>query len=255
MGTESAASSNISTAASLATLITALTGGGNKTATNSGGTTTQTSTKQTTIDAAGLQSLIQSMLENESTGLAKVASGSKQAGLYNSSANTLLVNDLISRASNAAALASAPTTETQTTTTPTTTSVTSSEGLLSNATTLLPLLGAGLLMKKDSSGKSMFDTLAESVGGYFGGSGQSSAYDLVAGGISEDTMGSNAISSLLDNYSQTSNVEANALTSIVPEIDASTVSDVGSSVLDYLSSAGDSVVSGAKDLWDTLFSW
>ena len=250
----SALDQNINTAASLSILLSTLLGSGDKTTTTSGGTST--TTKQTNIDAAGLQSLIQSMLEDQSTGLAKVASGSKQAGLYNASTNTLLVNDLISRASNAAALASAPTT-TKTTTTPQT-QVTASEGMLgANSNVLLPLLGAGLLMKKDDAGKSVFDNLLGSV---FGGSSGSESGDFALGGMSviDSSTGSSALDTALNlgtgalqsTTSAWTDLIANPLDEIVSSID---YGDVASSVTD--SGLFDSISTGAKDLWDTISSW
>ena len=162
----SALNQNINTAAGLAQLASALFGKGDTTTTRSGGTTT--STKQTQISQEGLKSLIQSMLEDQSTGLAKVASGGRASGIYNASTQQLLVNDLISRASNAAALASSPTTTT--TTSPKVTETSKQAGMLGSGgnNLMLPLLGAGLLLKKDASGKSMFDTLSGAVGGFFG---------------------------------------------------------------------------------------
>lgn len=250
----SALGQNINTAASLSTLLSTLLGSGDQTTTTSGGTST--TTKQTNIDAAGLQSLIQSMLEDQSTGLAKVASGSKQAGLYNASTNTLLVNDLISRASTAAALASAPTTTTKTSTPET--RVISAEGMLgANSNVLLPLLGAGLLMKKDDAGKSVFDNLLGSV---FGGGSSSESGDFALGGMSviDSSTGSSALdtalnlgtSALQSTTSAWTDLIYNPLDQIVSSID---YGDVASSVTD--SGLFDSISTGAEDLWDTIISW
>lgn len=60
----------------------------------SGGTTTQTSGLEITDE--GRQKMIQDLLES-SSGLAETSSGQRRAGLYNSSTNQLLVNDLMDR--------------------------------------------------------------------------------------------------------------------------------------------------------------
>lgn len=54
-------------------------------------------TQTDSISSDGLNALLQHILESNS-GLAQVASGEKGAGLYNSSTNQLLINDLLTRA-------------------------------------------------------------------------------------------------------------------------------------------------------------
>jgi hypothetical protein len=66
---------------------------------NSGGTTTSGSkTTSSNVSQDAVNALVQQILEG-SQGLAATASGQKRAGLYNSSTNQMLVNDLIARAS------------------------------------------------------------------------------------------------------------------------------------------------------------
>ncbi len=60
--------------------------------------TSGSSTETTSISAEGLQAMLDALLEDETTGLAKVSSGKNTAGLYNSATQTLLLNDLITRA-------------------------------------------------------------------------------------------------------------------------------------------------------------
>lgn len=76
-----------------------------------GKTTTQT--QQTHLTPEAMNRLIQQMMEGTS-GLAATAGGQKGAGLYNSSTNQLLINDLLTRVSGEAALKGAPTTNTST---------------------------------------------------------------------------------------------------------------------------------------------
>ena len=249
MATQSALGQNIGTLTGIAQLISSLTGD-DKTVTRSGGTTT--STKQTQISQEGLKALIQSMLEDPSTGLAKVASGGRTSGIYNSSTQQLLVNDLISRASNAAALASSPTTTTETT--PKITETTASKGLLGSSANslMLPALGIGLLMKKDSDGKSMFDTLASAIGGVFGGDGDSgsTASNFIFGDASPL---SGTITSLsgMDTASDSA-FNLGAVSDIITGVISG---DSGSGIGDLISDAGSFIKDAADELIDTISGW
>lgn len=83
--------------------------GTQSTSTTSGGTkTTQTQLDQNTVNG-----LLKSALESNQ-GLASVTQGQVGAGLYNSSTNTMLTNDLLSRLTTDIAAKSAPTTITST---------------------------------------------------------------------------------------------------------------------------------------------
>lgn len=247
---------NVQLGAALAPLVFSLFGSGDKTTKTSGGTTT--STQQTQLSEEDVQTLIKQMLQDQSTGLAKVASGSKTPGLYNSTTQQLLVNDLISTAATKASVAAAPTTTT--TTTPATTQVISSDGLLSgNSSTMLPLLAAGYLMKKDASGKSNYDTLAESLGGMFGGSGESSS-DFALGGISTvDTgnalLGITGTGAAQSTTSEWSNLISNPVSNLVSELDYS--GSVGSTATDssFLSDIGSGLETAWTNLKDVFSGW
>lgn len=99
--------------------------------------TKSSQTQQTNLSSEAMNELIQQMLEDNS-GLANVSSGQRAAGLYNSSTNTQLTNDLISRVSGKAALASAPTTTT-------TSNTQQAPGLLGDVNPLLALAAPTLL--------------------------------------------------------------------------------------------------------------
>ena len=73
--------------------------------------TTSTSTTPN-ISAAGIQQLL-SQIMGGSQGLASVASGQKASGLYNSSSNQLLINDLLTRTAGEVGKQTAGTTTTQ----------------------------------------------------------------------------------------------------------------------------------------------
>lgn len=58
--------------------------------------TSQTSSTQSNVSSEGVNAILQQIL-GSANGLASVAGGQKSAGLYNSSTNQLLTNDLITR--------------------------------------------------------------------------------------------------------------------------------------------------------------
>lgn len=75
---------------------------GKNTKTSFGGSTSTNQTTTESVSPDAVNALIKQMLEG-SQGLAAVAQGQKTAGLYNSSTNQLLVNDLLSRTAGQAA--------------------------------------------------------------------------------------------------------------------------------------------------------
>lgn len=74
---------------------------------------TQTTTESSKVSAEGLQAILKQALEGNS-GLAHIASGQANSGLYNSSTNQLLQNDLLSRLTAQAAANSKTSTQTRT---------------------------------------------------------------------------------------------------------------------------------------------
>ncbi len=109
---------------------TATTSGGNRTQTESGGTTTQSGGTQTTsggdyqmserlnISKEGIDQMLRELMEDDSTGFARVASGQKLAGLYNSTSRNMLLNDLLTRSAGQVAKLTAEKVTTKTNTTP-----------------------------------------------------------------------------------------------------------------------------------------
>jgi hypothetical protein len=85
--------------------------GGGKTTTGTKGTTTTTT--KGNISEEGINSMIQKILSSDS-GIAAIAQGEKRTGLYNSTTNQMLVNDLITRAAGELAERQAGTTTTVT---------------------------------------------------------------------------------------------------------------------------------------------
>ncbi len=84
-----ALASNVGTLTSLLGLFS----GSKKQETISGGGSTQ----QTMLSQEAVNALLKDLMENDNKGLARVASGQKAPGLYNSTSRTLLMNDLLAR--------------------------------------------------------------------------------------------------------------------------------------------------------------
>lgn len=141
----------------------------------------RTVTQGLDITQEGVDAMIRDILESNQ-GLASVSSGQKTAGLYNSTVNQQLVNDLVSRASGEVAKATA---KTVTTTGPeTVTSVTPPRMDLGTAALGLgaTVLGNKVLKKTgvvDKVSKGIDDILE----GVFGGGSTAGAPAVVAAGV------------------------------------------------------------------------
>lgn len=204
-------------------LIQSLTGTKTK-QTTSGGTQTQ----QTQLSPDAVNALIQQMLESNQ-GLAAVSSGQRSAGLYNSSVNTQLTNDLLSRVAGQTALASAPTVTTRTPTTTTN----QTPGILGNVNPLLAAVALPVIKgaaEKISNGGG--DVLSSIFGGatdsvvFKGGSKNAakSVYDIFG---AQDTGG------FLDSLPATSSVitdfgnVGSSLTSNLDQLDFGGIGSLG----------------------------
>lgn len=130
-------------------------------------------TTQTNLSPDAITAIINSMM-NSNQGLAAIAGGQHSAGLYNSTVNTQLVNDLISNVGTKAALAGAPTTVSKTGNAPL-------GGQIGN--TLGSLLTADTLYKKFTG-----DSLLESLG--FMGNTAAAATDAASVVSTGDALGS-----------------------------------------------------------------
>lgn len=170
--------------ASNAQLITQLLGGAKTLFGSSSNTTVSggTSTTQTMLSQDAVNALLKDLLESDSGGLARVASGARIPGLYNTTSQQLMVNDLLARSAAQVAKASAPTV---TTTSPKTTTVTD-PGLISGSLGKLALTGAGAYgLKKlfdgiGSSGGATADLIGQSLnaGDFIGNLGN--PFDIAA---------------------------------------------------------------------------
>lgn len=94
---------------------TSTTGSQSGSTNTSGGTTTSgSSTTKSDISAEGIAKMLQDALSASGSGIADIATGGKVAGLYNSSTQQLLTNDLLSRTAGELAKLQAGTTTTTT---------------------------------------------------------------------------------------------------------------------------------------------
>lgn len=159
---------------------------------------TQTSTTSSNVSAEGVNALIQQILGG-TQGLAAVSSGQKSAGLYNSSVNQQLVNDLITRTSGEVAKQAAG----STTVTKTAGALQNPTGnLLSTAMLLKSVAGSKLgkqLIQKVTDGATgvltgttpaASATAADVAGGLDPAFGSSTIYDAIVGKSSAEALGS-----------------------------------------------------------------
>jgi hypothetical protein len=218
------------------------------TTSNSGGTTT--STTQQSVAPGAVDAVIKSIMEG-TNGLAAVSSGQRTAGLYGSSTNQLLTNDLVARAAGEAAKLNQSTT--QTTVTPQTSQTTQNSGgqtTTSNQTQntvkqapvsgsvaggAAGILGALQLIPKDIK-DSVLSGLGIKVGGKTGAAGTTGAN----GSASADLAGGD--SSFADYGANTAANEA-ALGGVGTSGSAGqTVAGVGSDFTDqFLGSSGSNI--------------
>lgn len=147
--------------------------------TQSGGTTTKT--ESSSMSQEGLASLLKTLLESNA-GLASVTQGQKTAGLYNSSTNKLLTNDLLARMTAQSLANSKSTTSTQTTS-----PVTVQKGGLSgNSQDMLSKLMLGLTAYNKMGGKKVTGDISSMLG--IGSSVPMT--DMVSANLSNDPIGS-----------------------------------------------------------------
>jgi len=140
--------------------------GSSDTKTTSGGTTT----KQTILSQDVLNAMLKSAMEGTGgvQGLASVAGGQRAAGMYDSTVNTQLTNDLMSRLATQTAVAGAPTV----TTSPKTTVTTAAPGVGMGGVGMI----GGLSLAKNLLDPKSRKALLEQLG--LGDSGSSTAVNV-----------------------------------------------------------------------------
>lgn len=116
--------------------------GTSQTQTSSGGSVTDTQVTSKNMSAEGLAAMLKQLIESNA-GLAATAQGQKTAGLYNTSTNRLLTNDLMSRLAAQAASNSSTTTQTSTRTAAPATQTTRTPGALGENSDMLQKLILG----------------------------------------------------------------------------------------------------------------
>lgn len=133
-----------------------------RTESTSGGT----STTQTMLSQDAVNALLKDLMEDPTSGLARVASGARVPGMYNTTSQQLMINDLLARSAAQVAEASAPTV---TTTSPKTATVKTAEpSILSGNLGTAAALGAGaygiskLLKGAGGAGSAVGDIISSS---------------------------------------------------------------------------------------------
>jgi len=221
----------------VAELLKLFTGKGNSTTTKES-TSGFTETTQKGLPPEAMQALIKTAMEGNQ-GLASVAGGQKSAGLYNSSTNQLLVNDLLARITGQAATLGAPTTVTRTPTNRTVTQSQSTPALGKSMPALAALsLGKGGIDQllgygnKASSGyslysrgKDMFDWLTAPGAAELASNAATSFADA-ASLVSQSYNPSSMLGSLLADSPQSSPMVYDALSGISGFDVADTVSSL-----------------------------
>ena len=146
-------------------------------------------TKQTILSQEAVNAFLKQMMEDPTSGLAKVASGARIPGMYNTTTQSMMINDLMARSAAEVAKAGAPTKITkmgmkETTSTP---------GMLGSKDGLMNLAILGLGSKK---GRELIGSAWDSFGGGSGGD----SYDSMSwlGGIDLTASGDSAVSSLME---------------------------------------------------------
>jgi hypothetical protein len=142
----------------------------------------RTVTQGLDISQEGVDAMIRDILESNQ-GLAATSSGQKTAGLYNSTVNNQLVNDLVSRASGEVAKATAKQT---TTTTPET--VTTTTPARVNAGNAALGLGATVIGNKVLKSSGILDKISGGIDAIFGGG--SAAVEAASSAATVPSLGS-----------------------------------------------------------------
>lgn len=242
----------------VAELLKLFTGKGNYTTTKES-TSGFTETTQKGLPPEAMQALIKTAMEGNQ-GLASVASGQKAAGLYNSSTNQLLVNDLLARITGQAATLGAPTTVTRTPTNRTVTQTQSTPALGKSLPALAAMsLGKGGIdqllgygSKANSlynKGKDMFDWLTAPGAAELASNAATSFADA-ASLASQSYNPSSMLGGLLADSPQSSPMVYDALSSM-------NVGDAVSSLFSYpsveaVNAGGELAFTSAESAYDSL---
>lgn len=215
----------------------------------------ETTTTGSNISQAGMNQVLQQILGG-SQGLASVAQGQKSAGIYNSSTNQLLTNDLITRTAGELAKQQAGTTTTRTA---------PAKVSGQNAATVLALSGAKSLFGPAISGaakkagvNNLGDKFADALGLGNSSTVDSSGTNLFAGQSPSD-FGSGVANALADFGSgladsltvDTAGAGIDAIGSGFSQAADSAAADVAGSVA--TSVAEDTTTSAAGDFFSSLF--
>lgn len=176
----------------LASLMKLFVGGGGSKVVEQGGTQTSVQTNANALAPDVIAQFLKQALESNS-GLVSTLQGQKTAGLYNSSTNRLLANDLLARmaaqaATNASQVGGKTVTTTQTGTP--STRVTTNQGALGSSGDLMGKLMLGLTAYQKLGGKQAVKSASDVLG--IGSSVP--AVDMISANLSQDPIGALAAS-------------------------------------------------------------
>lgn len=208
------AESSLSSLTDLLKLFTGNSGGSNTTTTTSG----KTATRQTMISTDVATQMLQNALESNQ-GLAAIAQGQAGAGLYNSTTNKLLTNDLLARLTANIAEKAAPTVETVSPTTQTAKVANTVPSLKGHMPTLAALTLGKPLLDKASKGKSIYDVV-NNISDFVTPAATFPAAESLSslGGLPAVSAAPGSVLESLSVTSQVSPAIYDALASITPEV-------------------------------------
>ena len=242
----------------LASLMKLFAGGGGSKVVEQGGTQNTVQTSANAIDPALTAQFLKQALESNS-GLVSTLQGQKTAGLYNSSTNRLLANDLLARmsaqaATNAAQVGGKTVTTTQTGTP--STRVTTNQGALNRGaganSDLLGKLMLGLTAYQKLGGKQAVKDASSMLG--IGSSVP--AVDMISANLSQDPIG--ALAESQGWFDSGAGVGAQTTVQAMPDISALDIAGLGGDQYqtfapeDWEAYDFSSVVSGAQAAADSV---
>lgn len=216
-------------------LFTGNSGGSNTTTTTSG----RIGTKQTMISSEIATQMLQNALESNQ-GLAAIAQGQAGAGMYNSTTNKLLTNDLLARLTANIAEKAAPTVESISPTTQTAKVANTVPSLKGQVPTLAALTLGKPLLDKVGKSKSIYDVV-NTISDFVTPAATLPATEALSsiGGLPAASAAPGSVLELLSATSQVSPVVYDALAPAADAISSALSSATSTAVIDTASTAGE----------------
>lgn len=216
-------------------LFTGNSGGSNTTTTTSGGI----GTKQTMISSEIATQMLQNALESNQ-GLAAIAQGQAGAGMYNSTTNKLLTNDLLARLTANIAEKAAPTVESISPTTQTVKVANTVPSLKGQVPTLTALTLGKPLLDKVGKSKSIYDVV-NTISDFVTPAATLPATEALSsiGGLPAASAAPGSVLELLSATSQVSPIVYDALAPAADAISSALSFATSTAAIDTASTAGE----------------